>query len=153
MLRSLTPRGSWLRGLARRRRQTSAGNQVPRASLRPLSGNRLGACPRAPDDIGSRAHRLDCVTGLRAQGVEIVVERLSDHPALAHLDHSRKGQVQATIGRWKTEPRSRQRPAKTTPVDIVVGFDDFAFFADLAVGECSEARRVTGSDRLSALEA
>jgi hypothetical protein len=120
-------------------------------SVSPASGRGVGAAPRAPDDVGSRAHSLDRVTGLRAQGVEIVVERLTDHPALAHLDHGGKGQVQATVGRWKTKPRSREGSPKTTPVDIVVAFDDFAFVADLALGERGEARRVTGSNRLSAL--
>jgi hypothetical protein len=78
------------------------------------------------------------MTGLRAQRVEIVVERLTDHPALAHFDHSHKWQVQATVGRGKSKPRSRQGPPKTTPMDIVVAFADFAFVADVLSGNAAK---------------
>jgi hypothetical protein len=99
------------------RRQAAIATE---GSVSPASGRGVGAAPRAPDDVGSRAHSLDRVTGLRAQGVEIVVE------------------VQATVGRWKTKPRSREGSPKTTPVDIVVAFDDFAFVADLLSGNAAK---------------
>src|SRR5262249_11336966 len=133
----------------RRSQQTTSGSP---SSLRPVSRSGVGAGPRAPDRVRSRAHSRDPETGVGPQGVAISEQRPPQHPALAHLEHAPEGQVQAQVGRWKTEPRSRQGPPKATPVDIVVGLDDFAFVDNLAVRERGEARRVTGSDRLLALQ-
>src|SRR5262245_30525949 len=128
--------------------KTAAGrSSVVRSGRRPSSGR------GAADVVGGDAHGPDRVTGLCAERVQIVIERLAHHLAVAHLDHRGELEIEAPMGGWQAEPGSGHGGLEAAPVHVDVAVHRLAVVDDLAVRKGGKARRVPGGHRLPPLQA